>query len=127
MGLHKPPPGARIRLSEEGFINKEHINRIIGSVLILVCIVTGIFLGGWVWSVIASVAAIGSMAELYRLMSTKYRLSRGWGLAGGVFILVSVSLGVEFSITLSILPIVAMLVLFTEVLRRQSTGHSYAL
>jgi phosphatidate cytidylyltransferase len=64
---------------------------------------------------------------MYQLLSSKYRLSRGWGLAGAIFMLVSVSMGLSFSVTLSILALVAFLVLFTEVVRRESTGQSYAL
>jgi phosphatidate cytidylyltransferase len=127
MGLHKPPPGARIRLPEEAFFNKEYLNRLAGSAAVLICVVAGIMFETWAWDIVASVIAIGSLAELYHLMSTKYRLSRGWGLAGGMALLAAVSMGARFSLILVILVVVAMLVLFTEIVRRQGTGHSYAL
>ncbi|MDR1472706.1 MAG: phosphatidate cytidylyltransferase [Synergistaceae bacterium] len=127
MGLHKPPQGARIRIPDEGVFNMEYVSRIVGSVVVLVCVMAGIMYESWAWNIVASVIAIGSLAELYRLMSTKYRLSRGWGLSGAVLMLAAVSMRSSFSLLLVILAIVAMLVLFTEVVRRQSMGHSYAL
>ena len=79
------------------------------------------------WGVMASVIALCSLWELYRLLYTKYRLSRGWGLAGGFMMLVSVIAGFSYTVTLSIMAMIALVVLFTEIVRRQTTGRSYAL
>jgi len=132
MGLHKPPPGARI-VKEEAAApdgkSKTNLYKRLGSgVAIVVCIITGILIEiEWVWAVVASFIALCSLWELYRLLYTKYRLSRGWGLTGGFLMLVSVSIGLSYAVTLSIMTMIAILVLFTEIVRRQTTGHSYAL
>jgi phosphatidate cytidylyltransferase len=127
MALHKPPSGARIDYEESGFVSRDMINRVIGSALVGVCIIGGIIVGGWVWDLVASLVALGSLWEMYHLLSSKYKLSRGWGLAGALFMLVTVSTGFSFAFTLSILAFVAFLVLFTEVVRREATGQSFAL
>jgi phosphatidate cytidylyltransferase len=90
-------------------------------------VIAGIMIGGRVWQALASLIALASLWELYQMMSLKYKLSKGWGLAGGSFILGSVSLGFSFAVTLSVLAVIAFIVLFTEVVRRQSTGESFAL
>jgi phosphatidate cytidylyltransferase len=127
MALHKPPSGARIDYEERGFMNKDMIKRVFGSVIVGVCIIGGILLGGAAWNLVASISALCSLWEMYNLLSSKYRLSRGWGLAGALFMLVTVSMGFSFALTLSILASVSFLVLFTEVIRRESSGQSFAL
>jgi phosphatidate cytidylyltransferase len=127
MALHKPPSGARVDYEERGFVNKDMISRILGSVIVGVCIIGGILRGGALWNLVASVAALCSLWEMYNLLSSKYKLSRGWGLSGALFMLVTVSMGFSFALTLSILASVAFLVLFTEVIRRESSGQSFAL
>jgi phosphatidate cytidylyltransferase len=136
MGLHKPPLGARIITEEdEGepkvkgkFNDKDILKRVGSGTAIVACVVAGILASPeWIWSIVASVIALCSLWELYRLLYTKYRLSRGWGLTGGVLMLVSVSIGLSFAMTLSIMTMIVILVLFTEIVRRQTTGHSYAL
>ncbi|MDR0615529.1 MAG: phosphatidate cytidylyltransferase [Synergistaceae bacterium] len=127
MALHKPPTGARVDYEETGLINREMMNRVIGSVIVGACIIGGILRGGVVWDIIASIAALGSLWEMYKLLGSRYRLSRGWGLTGALFMLVTVSMGFSFALTLSILASVSFLVLFTEVIRRESSGQSFAL
>jgi phosphatidate cytidylyltransferase len=132
MALHKPPANVRIdkgdgeaeQPKKDGNIYK----RLGSGAAIVICVVAGILVDvQWVWAIVASFIALCSRWELYRLLYTKYRLSRGWGLAGGFLMLLSVSIGLSHAVTLSIMAMVALLVLFTEVVRRQSTGHSYAL
>ncbi|MDR1650531.1 MAG: phosphatidate cytidylyltransferase [Synergistaceae bacterium] len=132
MALHKPPAGVRVKAGQDGGSDgqthgRDLVRRTVSSVMIVAFIVTGIIAGGAVWSVIASIAALCSLWELYRLMYTKYRLSRGWGLAGGAFMLLTVSIGLSYAVTLSIMAMTALIVLFTEIIRRQMTGHSSAL
>lgn len=126
MALHKPLSGAKIDTGDS-MLKKELLNRLIGSVVVLVCIVGGILAGGWLWAFVASTIALGSLWELYRMLSTKYRLSVAWGMAGAVLLLLSVSFGLSYSVALSVIALVAFLVLFTEIVRRQNTGRSYAL
>ncbi|MDR1965874.1 MAG: phosphatidate cytidylyltransferase [Synergistaceae bacterium] len=131
MALHKPPSGARIiKEGKEGgekLFGADIAKRTASSALIVVLVVAGIILGDYAWDAVASVIALGSLWELYQLMYTKYRLSRGWGMVGGALMLLTVSVGFSFAVTLSIMTMVAIVVLFTEVIRRQATGHSYAL
>ena len=132
MGLHKPPQGARIIKEEPEGARPEKIadiyKRLGSSIAIVICIVTGILAKHeWIWGVIASVAALISLWELYLLLYTKFRLSRGWGITGGFLMLVSVIAGLSYAVTLSIMTMICLLVLFTEIVRRQTTGHSYAL
>ncbi|MDR1515110.1 MAG: phosphatidate cytidylyltransferase [Synergistaceae bacterium] len=127
MALHKPPSGARVDAEGRVWVNRDMLNRVFGSALVGVCIIGGILYGGWVWDLVASVVALCSLWEIYKLLSSKYKLSRGWGLTGALFMLVTVAMGFSFALTLSILAFVAFLVLFTEVIRRESTGQSFAL
>ena len=46
MALHKPPSEVKIGFVD-GIFKKELLNRLIGSVFVLVGIVGGILLGGW--------------------------------------------------------------------------------
>jgi phosphatidate cytidylyltransferase len=112
---------------EERIISKEMVKRIGSGAMIVLFVVSGILIGNWAWDIIASLIALCSLWELYQLLYTKYKLSRGWGLAGGALMLITVSAGLGPTVTLSIMTMIAILVLFTEIIRRQVTGHSYAL
>ena len=127
MGLHKPPAGVKVKAQGSSFLTGNFFQRTLGGVIVFVAITGGIVLGRWVWPLVASVIAMGSLRELYQMMSSKYKISRGWGLLAGALILATVSLGYSYAVTLSIVALVAFLVLFTEVVRRQSTGQSFAL
>lgn len=126
MALHKPL--ASPKPADGGsFFSGEMFKRLLASVIIVACVVGGIILGSWTWQIVASVIAMGSLWELYQMLSSKYKISKAWGLVGGLAILVTISLGFSYAVTLSIISIVAFLVLFTEIVRRQSTGQSFAL
>lgn len=129
MALHKPPSGLRPKDESKNskLRQKELLARALGSVLVVGCVIGGIQTGGWVWSVVASMIALGSLWEFYKLVYTKYKLSRGWGLAGGIFLLASVSAGLSYSVALSSISLLAFVILITEVVRRQITGESFAL
>jgi phosphatidate cytidylyltransferase len=115
-----------IKLADSGSAG-DILNRVVSGAIVGAAIIGGIIAGGWVWSLLASIVALGSLWELYHMMYFKYKISRGWGMAGGGFMLCSVSMGFSFAVTLSIITVVAFIVLFTEVVRRQSTGRSFAL
>jgi phosphatidate cytidylyltransferase len=131
MELHKPPRGAKIETDkpEEAAVVKGHnlFTRTASGIAIVACIVSSIIAGGVAWDIVASLIALRSLWELYGLLYTKFRLSRGWGIAGGSLMLLAISIGLSYAVTLSIMTMVAVLVLFTETVRRQATGHSYAL
>ena len=119
MGLHKPPRGARIVVEEtETTARPEKIadisKRLGSSIAIVICIVAGILARQeWIWGVVASVVALVSLWEMYLLLYTKFRLSRGWGITGGFLMLASVIAGLSYAVTLSIMTMICLLVLFT--------------
>ncbi|MDR3165460.1 MAG: phosphatidate cytidylyltransferase [Synergistaceae bacterium] len=134
MGPRKTPQKTRIdRIKTDKFKDAPPIKgydlfiRTASGIAIVTCIVGAIILGGVVWNIAASLIALRSLWELYGLLYTKYRLSRGWGITGGTLILLAISVGLSYAVTLSIMTMVAVLVLFTETVRRQMTGQSYAL
>lgn len=106
---------------------RELMLRSAGGVLVVCMIVGGIWYGSWVWSMVAGIVAIGSQFEVYQLLSDKYKISKAWGLMGGIAVIVMVALGFSFAFTISVFSLVTFLVLFTEVVRRQVLGNSYAL
>lgn len=127
MALHKPPRGVRVRNENASPEMPEIVKRALGGIIVVGAIVGGIMAGGWIWSLVASTIALCSLWELYMMMYSKYKISRAWGLIGALLMLVSISIGMSYAVTLSIMALVAFLVLFTEVVRRQSTGQSFAL
>lgn len=127
MALHKPPSTPSVPGEGKSPFPGEMAQRLAGSVIVVACVVGGIILGGRIWQIVASLIAMGSLWELYQMMSSKYKISRAWGLVGGLAILVTISLGFSYAVTLSIISIVAFLILFTEIIRRQTTGKSFAL
>lgn len=127
MGLHKPPSGVKFKVTGGSIVNSTFLQRVLGSAVVLVAIVGGIVYGSWLWPIVVSVAALGSLREFYQMLSSKFKISKGWGLLGSVMLLTAVSLGFSYALTLSIVALTAFLVLLTEVVRRQSTAQSYAL
>lgn len=128
MALHKTPSGLKPKTERgERPPVSDLTKRIAGGAAVFAAIVGGVMAGGWIWAAVASIIALCSLWEFYRLIYTKYKLSRGWGLAGAFFVLLSVASGLSYSVTLSIIALVAFIVLFTEVIRRQITGQSFAL
>jgi phosphatidate cytidylyltransferase len=119
-GTGKPGEAAEVR-------GHDFLRRIASGIAIVACIVSSIIVGGFTWDIVASLIALRSLWELYGLLYTKFRVSRGWGITGGALILLAISVGLSYAVTLSIMTMVAILVLFTETVRRQVTGRSYAL
>ncbi|MDR0764610.1 MAG: phosphatidate cytidylyltransferase [Synergistaceae bacterium] len=132
MELHKPLRRSgedKTGRPRETSAVKEHdfFKRTASGAAIVACVVSAIIAGGAAWDIVASLIALRSLWELYGLLYTKFRLSRGLGIVGGVSMLLAVSAGLSYAVTLSIMAMIAVLVLFTETVRRQATGHSYAL
>lgn len=127
MALHKGPATVNFGIKEVSTFGGTLLPRALGSLIVVAIIVGGIMLGGWVWAIAASFIALGSLWEFYQLLSSKFKISKAWGLLGGLAILILVSTSFSYALIISIIALVAFLVLFTEVVRRQSTGDSYAL
>ncbi len=102
--------------------------RAFSSVFIVLAIVGGIILGGFVWSIIASAAALLSLWEFYKLQVPRLRLSPLLAMLSALFILFGAAAGLmDLSAILCALSAVAFVTLFLEVIRRQVLGESYAL
>lgn len=103
------------------------ILRSVSGVFIVAVVLGALFAGGWFWIAVASAVALLSLWEFYSLLSTRYRLSRGLGMAAGGILLWSAAVDLSLSALLAVLSLLAFLVLFVEILRRQTTEDSYAL
>lgn len=103
------------------------ILRSVSGAFIVAVVLGALFAGGWFWIAVASAVALLSLWEFYSLLSTRYRLSRGLGMAAGGILLWSAAVDLSLSALLAVLSLLAFLVLFVEILRRQTTEDSYAL
>ena len=101
--------------------------RAFSSVFIVLAVLGGIILGGTVWSVIASAAAMLSLWEYYRLLSTKHDISPWLILISGAFILFGASFDMSLTAILCTISMIVFIALFLEVMRRQVTSESFAL
>ena len=57
------------------------ILRSVSGAFIVAVVLGALFAGGWFWIAVASAVALLSLWEFYSLLSTRYRLSRGLGMA----------------------------------------------
>ena len=102
--------------------------RAFSSVFIVLAIMGGVILGGFVWDVIASAAALFSLWEFYKLQSPRVHSSPLLVMGAAVFILFGTSLGLmDLTAILCSISAVAFIALFLEVMRRQVSGESDAL
>ena len=102
--------------------------RAFSSVFIVLAIMGGVILGGFVWDIIASAAALFSLWEFYKLQSPRVHSSPLLVMGAAVFILFGTSLGLmDLTAILCSISAVAFIALFLEVMRRQVSGESDAL
>lgn len=101
--------------------------RIVGGALVFLVIMGGILYGGWLWAAVASAIGLGSLWEFYALLDAKQRVPRWFGMGAGVILLGAAAMNLNSSAYLSVIVFIAFLVLFSEVIKRQVTGHSAAL
>lgn len=129
MALHKPP--IYTDLGHSGTDPHKgkgtFLKRVAGSILVVAAITGGIYFGGWAWSAVVMIISMGSLWEVYQIISSKTKISKVWGLLGGLLIISTVSLGFSYALSLAIIAIALFLVLFTETVRRQATGRSFAI
>lgn len=100
--------------------------RIFSSFFIVLIIIGGIYMGGYVWAGIASALCLESMREYYRMLSKNAKLSRGIGYICSLVVLFSSFEGlrpVTMAVTMSLSTFGIFLI---EIMRRQMTGHSDA-
>ena len=101
--------------------------RAFSSVFIVLAVLGGIILGGPVWNIVASAAAMLSLWEYYRLLSTKHDISPWLILISGAFILFGASFDMSLTAILCTISMIVFIALFLEVMRRQVTSESFAL
>lgn len=102
--------------------------RAFSSVFIVLAIVGGVILGGFVWDLIASVAALFSLWEFYKLQSPRVHSSPLLVMGSAVFILFGTSFGLmDLTAILCSISAIAFIALFLEVMRRQVSSESDAL
>ncbi|MEG1604177.1 MAG: phosphatidate cytidylyltransferase [Cloacibacillus sp.] len=102
--------------------------RAFSGIFIVIAVLGGILLGGLVWDAIASVIAMLSLWEFYKMQSTKLSTSPALLLASGLFILLGTAFGLmTLSTILCSISAIAFIALFLEVLKRQVSGESSAL
>ena len=102
--------------------------RAFSSVFIVLAIVGGVILGGFVWDLIASAAALFSLWEFYKLQSPRVHSSPLLVMGSSVFILFGTSFGLmDLTAILCSISAIAFIALFLEVMRRQVSSESDAL
>ena len=102
--------------------------RAFSSVFIVLAIVGGVILGGFVWDLIASAAALFSLWEFYKLQSPRVHSSPLLVMGSAVFILFGTSFGLmDLTAILCSISAIAFIALFLEVMRRQVSSESDAL
>ena len=102
--------------------------RAFSSIFIVLAIVGGIILGGFVWDLIASAAALLSLWEFYKLQSPRVHSSPLLVMGAAVFILFGASFGLmDLTAILCSISAIAFIALFLEVMRRQVSSESDAL
>ncbi len=102
--------------------------RAFSSVFIVLAIVGGIILGGFVWDLIAAAAAMLSLWEYYRLQSQRVHSSPLLVMGAALFILLGTSFGLmDLTAILCSISAIAFIALFLEVMHRQASEESDAL
>lgn len=107
--------------------DRELRQRTLSSLVIVGGIIGGIYAGGWIWTLVVAILALFSLAEYYRMLGKRVRLSRGIGYLSALAVLLSSAEGlqpVSIGLTLSLSTYAIFIV---EIIRRQWTeGKSYA-
>jgi len=101
--------------------------RFFSSIFVVAIIIGGILIGGNVWNLIVFIAAIMSLWEFYRLLSSSLDISPWLIMASGIFMLFATAEGVGLTSLLALLSAIVFVELFLEVIKHQVTGESHAL
>ena len=101
--------------------------RAFSSIFVVTAIIGGILAGGTVWAIVVFIAAMLSLWEFCKLLSTKHDISPWLTMAAGAFILLGSSLDMSLTSILCAISLIVFISLFFEVMRRQMSGESYAL
>ncbi len=99
----------------------------VSGAVVVALVLGALYAGGRVWTVLVSVIALVSLGEFYGMLSKKFKVSKGVGFLAGLVILVTASEGIHPISLVITLSISAFMVLFVEIIRRQSRAESFAI
>ncbi|MBQ9565474.1 MAG: phosphatidate cytidylyltransferase [Synergistaceae bacterium] len=107
--------------------SRELPQRVISGLVIMGGIIGGIYAGGWVWVCITATLALISLAEYYRILARRVKLSKGIGYLCALAVIISSARWIRpVSIVLT-LSLSVYAIFMIEMLRRQILrGQSYA-
>lgn len=106
----------------------EFIKRTVSGAGIAIAVLFGIALGGRVWAALASLIALVSLEEFYKILGQRLKVSGTVGLLAGIVLLTMTGfLGVRERALLIALILAFFMTLFAEIIRRQSMGNSTAI
>ncbi len=94
---------------------------------VIVAILGALYAGGRIWTAMVSLIALVSLGEFYAMLSKKFKVSRGVGFLTALLILITAAEGIHPISLVITLSISAFMVLFVEIIRRQSRGDSFAI
>ena len=100
--------------------------RALSGVVIVLGVIGGIYLGGRTWLCVVSALSLVSLGEYYHLLGKRMKLSRGIGYICALAVLLSSSEGVRPVSIALILSLSAYAIFMVEMVRRQTTGQSFA-
>ncbi|NLX84492.1 MAG: phosphatidate cytidylyltransferase [Synergistaceae bacterium] len=101
--------------------------RAFSGIFIVLIILGGIIQGGLVWNAVVFVAAMLSLWEFYKLLSTKHNISPWLIMLSGAFILIGASSEMSLTAILCSISAIVFIALFLEIVRRQVHAESSAL
>lgn len=101
--------------------------RALSSIFIVLVLLGGIIAGGAVWNTLVIAIAMISLWEYYKLLSVRFIVSPWLIMVSGAVILMAAAFRANLALTLSLISIVAFVVLFFEIMRRQVGDGSDAL
>lgn len=107
---------------------REFLKRSVSGIVLVSAIIMAVDYGNYVWSALASVLAMISLVEFYKISSKRLRLSKGIGLLAGLSFMIFVGFcGASEKNILVGISLVLFVTLFAEMVKRQSIGSSTAI
>lgn len=106
---------------------KNLLKRSLSGAVIAIVILTGIAVGGYLWSSIVFLIAMISLKEYYNIISRRLKVSTNLGLILGAILLVAVICDVQPYTFIGMLPLFVFFVLAVEMVRKQISGSSTAI
>lgn len=106
---------------------KELLIRGVSGSAVVAAILAALYAGGRIWTGLVSLIALVSLGEFYSMISRKFKVSKGVGFLAALLIMITASEGIHPISLVITLSISAFLVLFVEIIRRESRAESFAI